>query len=65
MIKGFEVGRPGAWREKQSSVASLSPAGFTGISRKNVNVPALALFVWEQDNLSQRGYVIGILRTST
>ena len=55
MIKGFEVGRLGAWREKQSSVASLSPAGFTGISRKNVNVPALALFVCEQDNFVPEG----------
>ena len=57
MIKGFEVGVPGAWwgREKQSNVASLSPTGFTGISRKNVNVLALALFIWEQDSFVPEG----------
>ena len=55
MIKGFEVGGQGAWREKQSSMASLSLTGFTGISRKNVNVPALVLFVWEQDSFVPEG----------
>lgn len=32
---------------KQSRAASLSPAGFPRISVKNVDIPILALFVWE------------------